>query len=50
MTTDERKRLTDSWYDDICRVLTAFEEEVIGETELYKMLVDIQNHWEELTA
>lgn len=40
----------DIWYDEICSVLTAFEEEAIGEMELYEMLVDIQNHWDELTA
>ncbi len=50
MTTDERKMLVDDWYDDICNVLTAYEEEIMGEKDLYEMLVDIQNHWDELTA
>lgn len=40
-------------YDEMCRLLTDYEEEVnngvcdgIGEDDLYRMLVKIQNNWE----
>lgn len=45
-------------YDRLCRTLTDYEEQfepIDGvdwswEQELYMMLVEIQNHWEELTG
>ncbi len=45
-------------YDKLCRTLTDYEEQfepIDGvdwswEQELYMMLVEIQNHWEELTG
>jgi hypothetical protein len=35
-------------YDRLCRVLTKYEEGEYGAEELYSMLVDIQNLWENL--
>lgn len=34
-------------YDDMCRVLTEYEEDKAAEQDLYKMLVVIQNNWED---
>ena len=35
-------------YDELTRVLTAFEEMEAGEEELYEMLCKIQNNWEDV--
>lgn len=42
-------------YDELSRVLTDYETQdeegfVVDEEDLYKMLVKIQNNWEELTG
>lgn len=34
-------------YDELCRVLTDYEEGEGSEKELYSMLVKIQNRWED---
>jgi len=37
-------------YDEMCHLLTDYENnEGVCETDLYAMLVRIQNNWEELT-
>jgi hypothetical protein len=33
-------------YDKLCRVLTNYEYEEYDETDLYYMLVEIQNNWD----
>lgn len=40
----------EQWYDHICYVLTEFKEGNIDIDELYPLLVDIVNSWEELVA
>lgn len=35
-------------YDEICRVLTEYEEGECGAEDLYHMLVKLQNLWEEV--
>ena len=37
-----------SIYDELSRVLTAFEEMEASEAELYEMLCKIQNNWEDV--
>ena len=40
-------------YDELSRVLTDYEtgeNGVIDESDLYEMLVKVQNNWEELTG
>lgn len=33
-------------YDELSRILTEYEEGIIGEEDLYYMLIKIQNNWE----
>lgn len=33
-------------YDELCRVLTDYENDIVGAEDLYNMLVHIQNNWE----
>jgi hypothetical protein len=33
-------------YDELCRVLTDYENDVISTEDLYNMLVRIQTNWE----
>jgi len=33
-------------YDELSRILTEYEEDKIGEKDLYKILVKIQTNWE----
>ena len=33
-------------YDDLCKVLTDYENNTATAEDLYNMLVHIQNHWE----
>lgn len=40
----------DMMYDELSRVLTDYEEDEIGEDDLYEMLVKIQNNWEIITS
>ena len=48
----------DKIYDELCRTLTEYEEQFepikdvdwSWEQELYAMLVEIQNNWEEITG
>lgn len=35
-------------YDEMCRVLTDYETGDADETNLYEMLVKIQNRWEDV--
>ena len=35
-------------YDELCAVLTRYEESDVGEIELYDMLVKIQRAWEDV--
>ena len=37
-------------YDEICHVLTDYEEGRANGDDCYDMLVKIQNNWEELTG
>lgn len=37
-------------YDEMCHVLTDYEEDRASGGDLYDMLVKIQNNWEELTG
>ena len=37
-------------YDEMCHVLTDYEEDQAGADDLYSMLVKIQNNWEELSG
>lgn len=50
-TIDSDKLFIDGLYDDLCKVITAYEtmEVDVSEKELYYMLVDIQNAWERIT-
>lgn len=45
----------DAIYDKLCRILTDYEDPQLGqdpvtEDDLYWMLVEIQNNWDELTV
>jgi hypothetical protein len=35
-------------YDELCRVLTDYEEKSADSKDLYEMLVKIQNRWEDV--
>lgn len=37
-------------YDEMCHVLTDYEEHRASGADLYDMLVKVQNNWEELTG
>ena len=41
---DDRKAI----YDELCRVLTDYEEGEASAADLYHMLVKIQNRWEDV--
>lgn len=43
---NEKERI----YDELSRVLTEYEENLIGAEELYNMLVHIQNNWDIITG
>ena len=45
---DEIIRRREEIYDEMCRLLTDYENDnsVVTKQELYKMLVKIQNNWE----
>lgn len=38
----------DMIYDEMCGVLTDYENNKVGADELYKILVKIQNNWEDV--
>lgn len=35
-------------YDELCRVLTDYEEKRADSKDLYEMLVKVQNRWEDV--
>lgn len=38
--------VTTKIYDELSRVLTDYDENLVGERELYEMLCKIQNNWD----
>lgn len=47
---DDLKRYIDSIYDEMCRVLTDYENMEATEEDIYHCLCKIQNAWEVITS